>query len=47
MLFIDVKANNTYMEHLNGNKESLYIQSWDIRILYGWKKSYFKKVTCK
>ena len=27
------------MEHLNRNKESLYIQHWDVKILCGWKIS--------
>ena len=33
------KANNKYMNNYNKNKESPYIQYWDINNLYGWKMS--------
>ena len=33
------KANNIYMKDYNKNKESSYIQYWDISNLYGWAMS--------
>ena len=32
-----LKANNRYMKDYDKNKESPYIQYWDINNLYGWK----------
>ena len=36
---IYVKANNKYMKDYNENKESQYLQYWDITNLYGWAMS--------
>ena len=33
------KANNKYKKDYNKNKESLYIQYWDVNNLYGWAMS--------
>ena len=31
------KVNNKYMKDCNKNKESLYLQYWDVNYLYGWQ----------
>ena len=33
------KVNNKYMKYYDKNKESLYIQYWDVNNLYGWVMS--------
>ena len=33
------KPNNKYMKDYDKNKESLYIQYWDVNNLYGWEMS--------
>ena len=33
------KANNKHMKDYDRNKESSYLQGWDISCLYGWAMS--------
>ena len=33
------KANNKYMKDYDKNKESLYLQHWDVSSLYSWAMS--------
>ena len=33
------KANNKYMKNYDKNKESLYLQYWHVKNLYGWEIS--------
>ena len=34
-----VKASNKYIKDYDKNKESLYLQYWDVNNLYGWEMS--------